>query len=160
MTPALLVVFAGLASTGKTTLARAVADRLPATFLRIDSIESAIAATLSAFQDNPVGYAMALRVVADQLCAGRSVVADAVNSVAEARLSRVELATEYGARLQSVEVTCSDDAEHRRRVETQQSDLDGIGVPTWAQVQRSRRNPWRQPRLVVDNIDPVEGHLE
>jgi predicted kinase len=70
LTPALLVVFAGLPGTGKTTLARAVADRLAATFLRIDSIESAIAATLSPFQDNPVGYAVAHRVAADQLCAG------------------------------------------------------------------------------------------
>jgi predicted kinase len=81
----LLVVFAGLPGSGKSVLSRGVADAIGATYLRIDSIESAIAATLMPFRDNPVGYVIAERIAADQLAGGRDVVADAVNGVAAAR---------------------------------------------------------------------------
>jgi adenylate kinase len=42
---ALLVIFAGLPGTGKTTIARALARDLGAVYLRIDSIEQAILAS-------------------------------------------------------------------------------------------------------------------
>jgi predicted kinase len=51
---ALLVVFAGLPGSGKSVLARGVADVIGATYLRIDSVESAIVSTLMPFRDNPV----------------------------------------------------------------------------------------------------------
>jgi predicted kinase len=135
------VVFAGLPGSGKSVLARGVADAIGATYLRIDSIESAIVATLMPFRDNPVGYVIAERVAADQLAGGRDVVADAVNGVAAARDGWVALAERTGATLQFVEVRCSDAAEHRRRVESRGPEMPGQGVPTWDQVQRRRFEP-------------------
>ena len=44
---AMLVVFGGLPGTGKTTLARQVADRLGATYLRIDTIEQALRSSMA-----------------------------------------------------------------------------------------------------------------
>ena len=113
---ALLVVFAELPGSGKSTLARGVADAIGATCLRIDTIESAIVSTLMPYRDNPVGYVVAERIAADQLDAGRDVVADAVNGVAAAWAGWVMLAERTGAALWFVEVRCSDVAEHRRRV--------------------------------------------
>jgi predicted kinase len=104
----LLVVFAGLPGSGKSVLARGVADAIGATYLRIDTIEAAIVATLMPFQDNPVGYVVAERVA----------VADAVNGVAPPRARWVTLAAETGAALRFVDVRCSDAAEHRRRGRT------------------------------------------
>jgi len=159
---ALLVVFAGLPGSGKSVLARGVAGAIGATYLRIDTIESAIAATLMPFQGNPVGYVVAEWVAADQLTGGRDVVADAVNGVAVARDGWVALAARTGAALRFVEVWCSDAAEHRRRVETREAQLPGQGVPTWDQVQRRRYEPWppeHSGRLVVDNVGDPAGHV-
>ena len=158
----LLAVFAGLPGSGKSVLARGVADAIGATYLRIDTIESAIAATLMAFRDNPVGYVVAERVAADQLAAGRDVVADAVNGVAPARAGWVTLAARTGATLRFVEVRCSDVAEHRRRVEARKPEMPGQGVPTWSQVMRRRYEPWPPElpgRLVVDNVGDPAAHI-
>jgi predicted kinase len=159
---ALLVVFAGLPGSGKSVLSRGVADAIGATYLRIDSIESAIVATLTPFTDNPVGYVIAERVAADQLAGGRDVVADAVNGVAPARAGWVALAARTGAALRFVEVRCSDAAEHRRRVESRRPEMPGQGVPTWDQVRRRRFEPWPPElsgRLVVDNVGDAAGHV-
>jgi predicted kinase len=157
-----LVVFAGLPGSGKSVLARGVADALGATYLRIDTIESAIASALLPLRDNPVGYVVAGRVAADQLVAGRDVVADAVNGVAAARAGWVALAEGTGAALRFVEVRCSDAAEHRRRVEAREPETPGQGVPTWTQVLRRCYEPWLPElpgRLVVDNIGDPAGHI-
>jgi predicted kinase len=158
----LLVVFAGLPGSGKSALARGVADAIGATYLGIDTIESAIVSALMPFRDNPVGYVVAGRVAADQLVAGRDVVADAVNGVAAARAGWVALAARTGAALRFVEVRCSDVAEHRRRVEAREPEMPGQGVPTWEQVRRRRYEPWPPElsgRLVVDNLGDPAGHV-
>jgi predicted kinase len=153
-----LVVFCGLPGVGKTTLARGVADRLIATFLRIDTIEAAIVSTLTPVRDNPVGYVVAGWVAADQLRAGRSVVADAVNSVEPARQGWTTVARDCAVPLRFVEVTCSDEVEHRRRVEARTAEMPGHGVPTWEQVRHRPWEPFTQPRLLVDNVgDPQKN---
>jgi predicted kinase len=159
---ALLVVFAGLPGSGKSVLARGTADAIGATYLRIDTIETAIVSTLAPFKDNPVGYVVAEWVAADQLVDGRDVVADAVNGVAAARAGWAAVAARTRAVLRFVEVRCSDTAEHRRRVETRQPDMPGQGVPTWEQVQRRRYEPWSAELpapLVIDNIADPAAHI-
>jgi len=159
---ALLVVFTGLPGSGKSALARGVAGALGATYLRIDTIETAIVATLMPYRDNPVGYVVAEWVAADQLTGGRDVVADAVNGVAAARAGWVALAARTGATLRFVEVLCSDAAEHRRRVEARTPEMPGQGIPTWEAVQRRRYEPWPpelSDRIVVDNVGDPAGHV-
>jgi predicted kinase len=145
-----LVVFSGRPGVGKTKLARAVADKLDATFLRIDTIEAAIVSTLMPFRDNPVGYVVAGWVAADQLRAGRWVVADAVNNVEPARDGWARVADECEVRLRFV--------EDQRRVERRTADWPGQGVPTWEQVQRRPWQPFRQPRLLIDNVGDPAAH--
>lgn len=85
-----LVVFAGLPGTGKTSVARRLAEMLPATFLRVDTIEAAISTVLQPFSHNPVGYVAAEWVGEEQLRSGRDVVIDAVNDVHIARQGWLE----------------------------------------------------------------------
>lgn len=154
-----LVVFCGLPGVGKTVISRSVADRLGAAFLRIDTIEAAITSTLGPLTDSPVGYVVAGQVAADQLNAGRPVVADAVNNVGAARRSWAVLARDCAVPLRFVQVVCSDEPEHRRRVETRTAQMPGHGVPTWQQVQH---RPWEsltEAHLVIDNVGDPAGHV-
>jgi predicted kinase len=148
----LLVVFGGLPGTGKTTLARIVAGELEATYLRIDAIESALwrAGIERAEPTGLAAYVVAYAVAEGCLETGAAVVVDAVNPVEAARAGWRRLASRVGAPLSVVEVVCSDLAEHRRRVENRDSDLDELVIPTWADVEARDYEPWTEPRLVVD----------
>lgn len=89
-------------------------------------------------------------------------VVDAVNPVEDARRAWRELAQRVpGAALSFVEVVCSDIAEHRRRVEARESDIEGLAMPTWEQVLSREYEPWTDERLVLDTAnvggDPVSA---
>jgi len=76
----MLIVFGGLPGVGKTAIARELARRIAAVYLRIDSIEQAIRASGVASQTmNDAGYRVAYAVAEDNLRTGRTVVADSVN---------------------------------------------------------------------------------
>lgn len=161
----MLIVFAGLPGTGKTTLARQLAAELRATLLRVDAIEAAI--VRSGIADHPlneVGYLVMRDIAASNLAIGGTVLIDAVNSVGEARDIWVALATAQDVPLRTVELVLADRAEHRRRVERREADLVAGHVPTWAQVQAREYEPWDEkkhgPRLVVDSGDSTAALAE
>lgn len=155
-----LVVFAGLPGSGKSLLAGLTADRLALTYLRIDTVEAAIAWSLTPVGDSPVGYVTAEWIAAEQLRGGRGVVIDAVNNLEIARAPWPALADRAGARLSVVEVICGDQAEHRRRVQDRTSDLPGHQVPDWEQVSALTWEPISGPRLLIDNQGDPQGHVD
>jgi predicted kinase len=76
----MLIIFAGLPGAGKSSVARELAGKLDAVWLRIDSIEQAIreSGVLPGSIDD-VGYRAAFAVAGDNLGLGRIVVTDSVN---------------------------------------------------------------------------------
>jgi predicted kinase len=157
-----LIEFGGLPGTGKSTLAGHLASRTGAVWLRIDEIEGAMRRNgLTAERTGVAAYSVAHDVAANHLRRGLTVIADAVNPVAEARAGWHDLAAAAGARHVVVETVCSDDVEHRRRVETRVSDLAGWVYPTWTQVQRSAADyqPRVDERLVLDTTRPLDASL-
>lgn len=148
----MLIVFAGLPGTGKTTISRAVARALAATLLRVDIIEQAIRdAGVPAGSIGASGYAVAQALADANLGDGRVVVADCVNPVAASRQGWRVVATRAAVRLIEVEVVCSDAQEHRRRVEGRICDIPGLVPPSWEAIQRLDYEPWDRPRLVIDS---------
>src|ERR1700737_1666457 len=113
----MLVVFGGLPGTGKTTIAREVAQRQGALYVGIDTIEQSIRAGVPGGEIGVAGYAVALALARENLAVGQVVVADAVNPGPEARDSGRAIATRLSTRLIEIEIVCSDAGEHRRRVE-------------------------------------------
>ena len=147
----MLIVFGGLPGTGKTTLARLVAEQERATYLRIDTIEQAIRASgMLASDVGPSGYLVAYALAEANLALGQDVVADSVNPLAITRSAWRRAAANAASPCLEIEVVCSDPVEHRRRVEARKADVAGLQLPSWEAVQRRDYDLWDGPRLVLD----------
>lgn len=149
MASPLLIALAGLPGSGKSTLAQALAERLRAVWVRIDTIEQAIRDAGIA-EDGPAGYIVGYGIAATNLRLGHIVVADSVNPIAITRDAWRNVAIEAGARCLEIEVICSDPTEHRHRVETRVVNIPGLVPPTWQEVVDRKQDPWTRPRLVID----------
>lgn len=154
------MVLAGRPGTGKTTLARLLAHKLQAAYLRIDAIETVVVRYgLEKPPLGPIGYGIAHQIAAATLQVGTPVVIDAVNPVPQARAGWQPLAEH--ARLVVIETVIADPLEHRRRVTARRPDLPWQVVPTWEQVQDGEYLPWDEqrdgPRHVIDMTDTEQG---
>lgn len=150
-----VIVVCGRPGCGKTTLAAALAARLPAAYLRVDAIETPL--LLAGVDVGPLGYQVAQEVAASNLALGIPVVIDLVDPIPQTRRLWRELAARTGAALLVLECVLPDPAEHRHRVEARVPDLPGQVVPTWEEVTGRRYVPWDEvrdgPRTVVDTTD-------
>lgn len=160
-----LIVFAGLPATGKSAIARALADRTGALWLRVDSMDQAIWASGTAPADlRDWTYRAAQAVAEDNLRLGRDVIGDCVNDWAAARDGWQAAGERAGARLVWLQVVCSDPVEHRRRVETRTSEIPGLVLPDWAAVTARDYHPWDREGATLDTAgrslaDCVEAAL-
>ena len=129
----MLIVLGGLPGVGKSSVARELARRLDAVYVRIDSIERAVRESVVSLDD--VGYRAGYAVAEDNLRLGRTVIADSVNPVPLTRDAWLEVANRTQSAVVEVEVTCSDSNEHRRRVEQRLRDEPELsGRPSWRDV--------------------------
>jgi predicted kinase len=144
----MLIVLSGLPGVGKTTIARELARSLAAVYLRIDSIEQAL--RQAGLVVEAEGYAVAHAVAADNLRVGQAVVVDCVNPWPLTRDEWRAVAEQMGVPAVEVEIVCSEQAEHRRRVESRVADIVGHRVPTWQEVEEMDYRAWDRPRLVID----------
>jgi predicted kinase len=149
LTKATLYIFAGLPGSGKTTLSQALASRLGAAHLRIDTIEQALR-DLCSLDVQGEGYRLAYKIAADILRSGVSVAADSCNPIELTRREWEQVALDAGARYVNIEVVCSDAQEHRERVETRIPTVPGLRLPTWQEVANREYHVWNVPRIVLD----------
>ncbi len=159
----MLIVFAGLPGTGKTTLAREVAKRRSAAYVRIDTIEACLVdGSLVGAQASlgPHGYRIAVAIAHDCLDIGIDVVVDAVNPISVVRSLWTDLAGRTDVTGRFVEVLCSDEREHRRRVELRRSDLPALVMPTWDEVVSRDYEEWTTPRTAIDNAGDVATSVD
>ena len=146
-----LIVFAGLPATGKTSIARELCARIGAVFLRIDTIEQAIRSSPGVSQAiNEEGYRVAFAVAGDNLRLGRIVISDSVNPVQESRDAWMEVGRLTNSFFIEVEVVCSDAESHRQRVETREASIPALILPTWEEVVAREYLPWSRDHIVID----------
>jgi predicted kinase len=143
----MLISLGGRQGTGKTTIARELARGLAAVYVRVDVIEQSM--RVEGWPVEGEGYGVAQAVAEDNLRLGRTVVADSINPSPATRADWRAVAARAGVPMLDVELVCSDQGEHRRRVE---SVLDAAGAlrATWQDVADLDYRPWDEHRLVVD----------
>ncbi len=145
----LLYIFSGLPGTGKSELAKFLSERFGAIYLRIDTIEQTL-------RENGIkevegrGYEIAYNIASDNLTQGLSVVADSVNPLEITREAWRKVATNTGTKFCEIEIICSDKREHKQRIESRTSDIDGLSLPTWDDVINRNYEPWTKDRIVID----------
>jgi predicted kinase len=142
----MLIVFGGLPGTGKSTLALKLASQLRAVYLRVDTIERAMIAGEEALSVGEKGYLVAYAVAEDNLRLGHAVIADSVNPLQITRLAWRNVAERVGVNRVEVEVICSDQTEHRHRVETRSAVIP----VTWQEVVTREFDPWIEEHIRID----------
>lgn len=145
----MLYVFGGLPGTGKSTLSAALARRINAVYIRIDTIEQAVRDSgLKA--NGPVGYIVGYQLALENLRCGTNVVVDSVNPIAITRKSWRDVAMQARVSFVEIELICSNIEEHRNRIESRQSDIHGLGLPTWNEVLEREYEQWNTEHTVLD----------
>lgn len=142
-------IFSGLPGTGKSELAQFFSEKLGAVYLRIDTIEQAMR-ECDITQIDGKGYHVAQKIAADNLKAGLSVIADSVNPLDFTRAAWRNVATNIGKPFCEIEVICSNKEEHKKRIESRQSEVPGLKLPRWEDVMAREYHPWISNPLVID----------
>lgn len=147
-----LFIFGGLPAVGKTSVAKALARATGACHLRIDTLEQALIDTgaCSAETIEAKGYQIAAALAKDNLRNGVSVIADCVNPVEEARQLWRDIAKEESCSVLEVEFICSDVSLHKQRAEHRMSDIPGLHLPQWEDIQNRTYELWYSDHLVLD----------
>lgn len=145
-----LIIFSGLPGSGKSTLASKLATALPATFIRIDTVEQGLRDICDIVQIDGKGYRLSYRLAQDNLRLGNIVIADSVNPENFTRQEWNAVATDIGSQFINVEILCSDKAEHQMRVETRGPSVPGAKSPTWDDVLNRTFHLWNEDRISID----------
>lgn len=148
----MLYIFSGLPATGKSELSKYLSGKLGAVYLRIDSIEQSLKEQDLAVAEGQ-GYEIAYKIALDNLKLGLSVVADSVNPLPITREAWWDVARMAGSNHCDIEIICSNKEEHKRRVESRTSDVDGLQLPSWQDVVNRDYSTWSSKRLVIDTAN-------
>jgi predicted kinase len=118
----------------------------------VDSIYQAVVEWSGRPEDvnGDVGYRVAYAVAEDNLRLGLTVIADSVNPVSLSRDAWLRAANRAQVTAVEVEIECSDQQEHRRRIEERFGDLPGLPALTWQDVAAREYHLWPREHLVID----------
>lgn len=149
MTLPTLYIFSGLPGSGKSTLAQELAKLIAALYIRVDTVEQGLR-DLCQFNVEGEGYRLSYRIIGDNLKLGLSAIADCCNPIELTREEWQQVAIEAGAHYINIEIICSDEREHRERVEQRISTVKNLILPTWQNVVDRDYQPWQTQVIRID----------
>ncbi len=156
----ILFILSGLPATGKSTLSKLIAQEYGAVYLRIDTIEQGLR-DLCRFDVQGEGYRLSYRIAGDNLKLGQNVVADSCNPINLTRTEWESVAKGNNSIFINIEVLCSNKEEHKKRVETRKSEIAGLKLPVWEDVENREYHSWEMERIIIDTVNkPVKESFE
>ena len=102
------------------------------------------------------GYRLSYQLIKDNLRLGISAVADSVNPWKLTRDEWSQVASSCGAPFINIEIVCSDQNEHRQRVESRRSEIKNLKMPSWEEVLNRDYHEWDSPRIEIDTAAKSE----
>lgn len=160
----MLIILGGLPGVGKSSIAKMLAEKINAVYLRIDSIEQAIRNADQSNNEKEVfaqGYMAAYAIAKDNLEIGLTVIADSVNPIEVTRSDYRKIAQGADKPYAEIEIICSDKNKHKRRVETRKSTSSGLKLPTWQEVLNKDYDAWETKHFTLDTaFDTVSESVE
>ncbi|MEM1076976.1 MAG: AAA family ATPase [Pseudomonadota bacterium] len=146
-----LVGLSGVPGVGKSTIARAFAGETGALWLRVDHVEQAMRESHIQTDDlADGGYAALQAVAAAALEHGFDVLAHSLNPIQLTQVAWRAATAEKNGRHLDVELSFSDKAAHRQRVEIRASDVPGRALSDWPAVLDRRYEPFTSADLQLD----------
>lgn len=151
-----LYIFSGLPASGKSTLAKLLAARVGATYVRVDTIEQGLR-DLCHFKVEGEGYRLSYRIIRDNLELGLSCIADSCNPIELTRHEWQQVATSMSAHFVNIEICCSDENEHKQRVDSRKNEVENLQLPNWQQVKARHYEAWKTEVVKIDTAaDSIE----
>jgi len=145
----MLYILGGLPATGKTELSKYLSSSSGAVHIRIDTIEQELKnCGFNELYDE--GYKVAFALALENLKNGLSVVADSTNPVFESREAWVCVANKASSPFIEIEVICSNENEHKERIEKRQTDIPNLLLPSWESVTSRDYHSWKTAGIVID----------
>ena len=145
-----LFIFSGLPASGKSTLAKELAKKINATYIRIDTVEQGLKSICKLNNIEGEGYRLSYLLAKDNLQAGNNVIADSVNPWKLSREEWNNVAVSVGSEYVNIEIICSDKDEHKKRAETRSPGVPGLKNPTWKEIEDRDYHEWKMPRIIID----------
>ncbi|HAT8648936.1 TPA: AAA family ATPase [Legionella pneumophila] len=151
----MLIILGGLPGTGKTTVAKELAKLLKSVYLRVDTVEQALIAVSKQYNPTyefigPEGYEILYAVGRDNLLLGNHVIVDSVNPIQLTRDAYRSVAKSVNAEFIEVEFICSNEEDHKNRIQLRAPDIKGHKLPTWEEVLSREYEPWESRTLLID----------
>lgn len=157
---AILFILSGLPASGKSTLSKLIVKEYNAVYLRIDTVEQGLR-DLCNFEVQGEGYRLSYIIASDNLKLERNVVSDSCNPVNLTRKEWENVAKNNDCIFINIEVVCSDKEEHRERIETRESEIEGLKLPVWNDIETKEYHSWESDRIIIDTAHKsIENSFE